>query len=1256
MLKLRTCVLISLAVFTAFGQQSDATLSGTVSDPSGAMVPDVPITIINTRTGVQTTTTSNASGVFIAPPLQPGQYQVTAERSGFKKYVLNGVVLTTGDKVSLNVTLNVGSLTESIEVKAEDSPMLEYGTASIGRAITGSQVQQLPLVNRDALSLVNTTPGAQGANIGGAQRTGLNISMDGINIQDVRANLGLTTPMFTSVDRVGEVQVINSPADAEVGRGVGHVVITSRGGTNQLHGALFEQLRNTALNANSFFNNLNGLGRNILIRNQFGGSIDGPVRKDKTFFRFHIEAQRLSQQNTVTSTVLTSQARQGIFQFFPGVQNGNAGATTPTVDAQGNPLRPASATGELQSVSLFGKDPTRLTADPTGAVAKALSLMPLPNNFRTGDGLNTAGYTWQRNTPFPRTQWDFRIDHYFTPAERLAINYTHENSDSPNGNQPTPYPTIPGGTITSWVRILSLNLSSTLRPNLINELRGGFNRPNQQYYAPWDLQGTGFLPKISGVPYQLGLSQATSPYGNNNNATALIGPFGRVTSVYQIADNVTWLNGRHAWKTGFEVWDVVSNGFNAFNVMPRVNVGNGFAGAPLNITSISGIGANSGLAQGILNDLSGNVDSVTQAFNIDSPNNPKYLPGLTKQRTWTSQEYAWFLKDDFKVSKNLTLNLGVRYEYYRPIYDSNGRAAALVGGSGSIFGISGNDFGAEFKPGANAGSLTKVELVDKNSPNPDHRMYSADHNNFGPAAGLSWRLPTGSLLGNRSVMLRMGYSWAYEKITPRHVDDASGSMPGVNFVNVYRAPSAVNLVSSSLPLVPTDKALDIVPLTDRSQTIHAMDTNLRQPYVQNWNIGLETGITSNSSLRLSYLGSKGTRLYFATNINEANIFENGILDAFRTTQAGGNSPLMDRLFTGLNVPGVGVVNGTTITGSDAVRKSTTMNTFLAGNDVGGFANFLNTNNFITGAIGGLPRRAGLPENWITVNPQFLAGNYTSNFGSSIYHSLQVEYNKRLARGLTFNANYTLAKAFADEEGDQTSEQGATFRTLRNRANNRRLVGFSIKHAIKASGVYSLPFGGDAGLLSKSSHGWLSKIVGGWQSGWVLTMQSGQPLGLTVAGTTFNNVNAAGAVPLTDIPYNLGNAQRVGNGVTYFKGYTVVADPVVQSFPTDFRSRSTLRAVADPNGKIILVNPSIGTLGVMDTRPFVGPGTFNLDLNIIRNFAITEKVRLQLRADANSVTNTPQWGNPSLNINSTNFGQITSADGNRIVTVEARITF
>jgi hypothetical protein len=218
------------------------------------------------------------------------------------------------------------------------------------------------------------------------------------------------------VDRIAEFRVVTSPSDAELGRGTGQIILVSRSGGNEFHGSLFEEHRNTALTTNTFFNNQRGTPREVLIRNQYGGRIGGPIFKEKTFFHFHYEGARTRQSASRTPLVFTETARQGLFRFFPGAQNANANSTAvpPTVSLNGTPVRPPTATGDLQTVSLFGRDPVRSVFDRSGNIARVLSLMPLPNDFRVGDGLNTAGFNWSIPISTDFTQYDFRIDHNFS--------------------------------------------------------------------------------------------------------------------------------------------------------------------------------------------------------------------------------------------------------------------------------------------------------------------------------------------------------------------------------------------------------------------------------------------------------------------------------------------------------------------------------------------------------------------------------------------------------------------------------------------------------------------------------------------------------------------------------------------------------------------------------------------------------------------------------------------------------------------------
>src|SRR5262245_17635259 len=441
-------LVVSLCVY-GLAQSTNASLTGVVTDKAEAIVSGATVTGQNVKTGVVTTTTTNGAGVYVFPSLQPGDYRVTAEKPGFKKLAYNEVVLDLSARVTLNFTLEVGAITETVvEVNASLDAQLTIGTNSVGGVINGQRVQELPLPGRNALDLVLTQAGLVGDNFAGARIGTLNVALDGVNVMDMRINSGVNSTVFTSVDIIDEVRVVTSPADAEYGRGSGQVLLTMKSGGNRFHGSLFESHRNTVLNANTWFNNLRGDPRNGLIRNQFGARLGGPIIKNKTFFFFNYEGQRQVTRNTVTNQTFTATARQGIFRYYPGTQNANAASTSatapPTVDLNGNPVRPSTATGDLQLLNVLGRDPNRLGPDSTGIIKRFLDLMPLPNNFRAGDGLNTAGFTWSRRATSDFDIFAGRIDHKFNEKHTANFKLIREDDFQLNGFLAQPYPNSPG--------------------------------------------------------------------------------------------------------------------------------------------------------------------------------------------------------------------------------------------------------------------------------------------------------------------------------------------------------------------------------------------------------------------------------------------------------------------------------------------------------------------------------------------------------------------------------------------------------------------------------------------------------------------------------------------------------------------------------------------------------------------------------------------------------------------------------------------
>jgi hypothetical protein len=390
-----------------------------------------------------------------------------------------------------------------------------------------------------------------------------------------------------------------------------------------------------------------------------------------------------------------------------------------------------------------------------------------------------------------------------------------------------------------------------------------------------------------------------------------------------------------------------------------------------------------------------------------------------------------------------------------------------------------------------------------------------------------------------------------------------------------------------------------------------------------------------------------------TNLNETNIFENGLLPAFLDAQAGRENALLDQLLVGLRG---------TQSGSTFMRTNATLAGFLAGNSVGAFAGYLNTQN-VQGRNGGLLSAARVPENFIVANPQFAAANLVGNFANSTYHSLQIDVSKRFSKGLTMQANYTWARGLGEEEGD-TQEMLDSYRTLRNRSLEKRLLAFSAPHVFRSNGLWDMPFGPGRKFFG-GSRGALAKALEHWQVGFIFNAFAGIPFSWDSGRSSLNSFSGDNTASfVAPVSGKIGRIEKRGNGVFFYGGYSVVTDPQVQNLTTlnGVQGRSTLQSIADPSGKIIAVNPAPGTLGNSPLRYFFGPGYFNFDMNLLKTITIREKYQVQFGAVADGILNKAQFTDPVNNmnrsINSLNFGQITGSDdsGNRVVVLSLRVNF
>src|SRR5437867_2100666 len=907
----------ALAALT-FAQTINATLGGTVSDASGALIPGVSITATNLATGIVTTVLSNEAGAYQFASLQSGMYKVSAELSGFQTQTYNEVPLGVSQQVRLNFTLQVGAVAQSVEVSIAADTLLATTSSSVGAVLPDNKIKDLPLVGRNVLDLVSTQAGIfpggmSNDSIGifaGTRPNNVNTTRDGISVNDTRhSDSGAYAVTYTSPDLVEEVRIVVSAADAELGRGGGQVQMATRAGTNLFRGSVFYTNRNSALDASNWFNNFNGVEKDYYNRNQFGGRLGGPIIKNKTFLFLLYEGQRFATRDTVVGSVLTATARQGIFRYFPGVQGGNAISSNPTVDLQGNPVTPRGATGPLSSFSVFSRDPARPGFDTSGWVQMAISRMPLPNEFTTCgvapnvlanapcDGLNTAGIRWTRrrkaidnnqgtepNTD--RDNFNLRLDHNFNPNNKIFFTGTREWDI--DDLQIAPWPDGYRGYFRRRPSIFTVSLVSTLSPRIVYEFRfghrrqvlialSGFERPDGR--GP---EAFATLPRKNGLPFIPKPVEFTENFifGGFN------GTRGNDAPRWSFADSLSWTQGRHAFKVGSELGITTALGYTNQQVYPYAELGPGGV-------SVTGIDANTapGLtgadqtnARTLLTDLNGSVNDIIQAFVLSGATNPRFLnvsevgttpvvPSAEKMflRDWRQNDFNAFFKDDWKIRPSVTLNLGVRYDWYGVGYDNNGLTAAPVGGSAALFGISGTGFDAQWRPGASGGSLTRLQLAGKHSPHPDQKLWKDDYNNFAPAVGVSWSLPW---WGKDKTVFRIGYGVNYNGIYDiSTVHNGQFSTPGTGLIPTYTQAGYMSLANLSLPIPLTSEPLAPVPLTDRSQSWNAFDSNYVTPYIQNFNASIQRELTRDLTMEVRYVGTKGTKLQGTIALNDANIFE-----------------------------------------------------------------------------------------------------------------------------------------------------------------------------------------------------------------------------------------------------------------------------------------------------------------------------------------------------------------------------------------------
>ncbi|MBI4474448.1 MAG: TonB-dependent receptor, partial [Acidobacteria bacterium] len=802
---------------------------------------------------------------------------------------------------------------------------------------------------------------------------------------------------------------------------------------------VFEFNRNTVLAANNFFNNRQGAPRPTINRNQYGASLGGPIIKDRTFFFATIEWQRQRQGVIQNRQVYTETMRRGIFRY--NTQRANS---TSDVDSAGNPLVP------FGTIDLLTVDPTRTGFD-TVFLPKLLAVMPPPNNYDIGDGMNLGGYRYTTSRSEDYQQYLGKIDHQLSNNHQLALSYSNWRLENP---QPAQLNGYPAEGFTEIRRGGSIRLISTLSPRITNELSIGSNvrwsiRPilNRDQETP----AGNIMLQVWGDGAQGGTS------GNNNiNRGLQNNPAVNVG----FSDNLSWIKTKHTFSIGGELWYQMMNRTvgSGWPIIRTTNSSN-----PANVPQQLGLNANDrSRAQQLVNDLTGSVGTVSQNFYLTSTGG--YTPYAGNYQQLRQLEWAAYFQDIWKWSPQLTLNLGIRFEMLHPGWIANGAFIYPKGGVDGALGIQGP-----------TGRPTEWDFATDKG----RGIMRTDWNNFAPTVGFSW-----DPFGKGDTTVSGSYGIGYDRSMMVIYGNFSGSNYGANTavqLTPFMRLSDPRFYRDVLP-IRTPQLFAPLGFT-RDSRADAVDENIGTPYVQSWTFRISRQIGTDWKVDVAYVGNHAVGLWRAENLNQIEIRNNGFLDAFLIAQrnlAANRDPLRGESLGRLE-PLFRLV------------PSSQYNLITEG-QVAALANFLDTTTLQTNVRGGLIERAGLPVTFFRFNPQVQNLNLVGNRTHSTWNAMKLTVGRRLRSGLYAQLNYTLSKGFTDSIPDQNL-YGDEYRDIRNHRLDKALQEGDSTHVATLNWIYELPFGSGKRFMS-SANRIVDGFLGGWQFNGIWNYASGRPFSIT----------------------------------------------------------------------------------------------------------------------------------------------------------------
>lgn len=1222
-------------------QTSSGTVVGVVSDSSGAVIPDVTVILSNPSKGTEYTAVTNSVGSYRITNIPPGPgYRLVFKREGFSDFQVDNIYVNVANISTQNARMVPGQQIKVTVNAGEGGATLNTEDATIGNNVQVSKLNDLPVQSRLSPSALFTLqPGITLSGAATGARTDQdNVTVDGLDVNDfATGNFGAITGN-APVDAMQEFRGTTAGFTATSGQGGGgQFQLITRSGTNHWHGMLSEYHRDNSTTANDWFNDQVGLRAPKLVRNQFGGNLGGPIKRDKAFFFFDYQASRIAQDASILRTVPLKSYTDGNVSYINDSNNNGCSDTSRQNTAP-------SCISQLTPDQVMALDPAGIGESP--AYLKLLSLYPAANDPTTGDGVNTGGFRFNSPIPSNVTTYTGSVDYSLTDKIKLrgVGSFTRENQVNGSGGA-AQFPGLPPTVqfVDRSYRYVGF-MNWQISPNKMNQFSYGTVVQDYGFPKPQNPLGVNQIGLSSGI-----VTLMDTPYASPSNSQS------RRVPIPQIQDNFSWDKGQHSLSIGgtFKWIHDTSNtvlDYNSYTI-----------GLGSQINSLTPDLRPSDIRTGPVDDptapntdrtfdsayvaMLGRVAALNATINYDATG-AALAQGTGSKRAYQYYQTLVYVADSWKVTPYLTLTYGLNYQYYSVPYETSGLETV----STTKF----NDYIAARVAQSAAGKsgpdvLPFITYTLGGPVNHGHQIYNSDHKDFGPRVAFAWNpkfdqksVFNGSfgIVYDRTIVDAVQYqqdqysylfqlpdNQVYTADTPR---EALLSNPR------YDAPPALN--PPAPPTSPYTPFVDAngIPggLINGGDFNEMIDPTLKTPYSMLINFGFQHQFAGSTFLKVNYVGRLGRRLLAQADANQVIDFPD-LASGQLLSQAFAN--VTKELRAGAdpaNLPAEPWFENQ-LPANFGTRNGVANNTSV----VGYFFNSLAYNGDFADTVQALSR---FMDYNIGMGSQFSENSFYTNEGFSSYNGLLVTVQKNLSHGLEFTGNYTWSHSIDNTSLIANSPAiggyGFVCDVLRPRL-CRGNSDFDTTHYLTGYFTYSLPFG--RGRTFGTNIPWgLDEIIGGWDLSGITTWHS---------GTAYSTVSSAFVAGYAN------NAPALFNGDVGALKHNVHKDAARDG---------QLNLYADPDAAVGSFQGPIG-FQIGSRNSLRGPQYFDLDTGLQKSFVVVPEwgVRVQFRADAFNVLNHPNFSSPGTNTSYDditqpgNFGQLTSMNGGaRVLQLSARMQF